>query len=95
MKRTMPACPPKPEIATRHPNAVGRHYSYAIEVITPLFGGGVEPGVNDPITLVRPSTIRGHLRFWWRATRRERFDTVAGLRQREEKIWGRRTTRAE
>lgn len=87
MRRTIPACPEcKPEVSTYHPNAIPR--TYTIEVITPLFGGGVETGVNDPVTLIRTSSIRGHLRFWWRATRGARFETVEALRQREGEIWG-------
>jgi len=62
--------------------------SYTIKVITPLFGGGVEAGINDPVTLIRPSSIRGHLRFWWRATRGACCSSVAELRQREGEIWG-------
>jgi CRISPR-associated protein Cmr1 len=42
-----------------------RHY----KLITPLFGGGVEPGVNDDVTPISGKAIRGQLRFWWRATR--------------------------
>jgi CRISPR/Cas system CMR-associated protein Cmr1 (group 7 of RAMP superfamily) len=61
---------------------------YTIDVITPLFGGGVEPGVNDPATLIRSSNIRGHLRFWWRATRGVACKTVSELRKRESAIWG-------
>ena len=37
---------------------------------------------------IRVSSIRGHLRFWWRATRGAKFDTVEELRQREGEIWG-------
>lgn len=56
-------CPDVPkDIASHHPGTIPK--KYAIEVITPLFGGGVEAGKNDPITLIRPSSIRGHLRFW-------------------------------
>lgn len=62
--------------------------AYTVEVITPLFGGGVEPGENDPETLVRGSAIRGHLRFWWRATRGARFQTAAELAEAEGRIWG-------
>lgn len=57
-------------------------------MITPIFGGGTEAGVNDPMTLIRPSSIRGHLRFWWRATRGANCTTVDELRQREGEIWG-------
>lgn len=62
-----------------------RHY----KVITPLWGGGVEANVNDPITLIRGSSIRGHLRFWWRAMRgNSNGSTVAEMREKENSIWG-------
>jgi CRISPR-associated protein Cmr1 len=58
------------------------------ELLTPLFGGGPAPGETDPITPIRGTEIRGHLRFWWRATRGGRFKTIAALRAEEERIWG-------
>jgi CRISPR-associated protein Cmr1 len=67
-------------------------------LITPLFGGGVEPGVADPVTVIRGTAIRGHLRFWWRACRGGSTDTNgaalsdealrADMKQRESEIWG-------
>jgi CRISPR-associated protein Cmr1 len=65
-----------------------RGASYNIDVITPLFGGGVDVGTNDPITPIRVPTIRGHLRFAWRATRGARFQTPAELAEAEGRIWG-------
>lgn len=62
--------------------------TYDIEVITPLFGGGVEAGKNDPVTRVRVPGIRGQLRFWWRATRGAACADAAALRNREVEIWG-------
>ena len=62
--------------------------SYNIQVITPIFGGGVRAGENDQVTPIRASSIRGHLRFWWRATRGARFDTAEQLFEREGEIWG-------
>ncbi|MCI5150050.1 MAG: type III-B CRISPR module RAMP protein Cmr1 [Candidatus Electrothrix sp. MAN1_4] len=41
-------------------------HSYKIEVITPIFGGGVEAGEPDTKMPVRASAIRGQLRYWWR-----------------------------
>ncbi|MEZ5591834.1 MAG: type III-B CRISPR module RAMP protein Cmr1 [Gammaproteobacteria bacterium] len=61
---------------------------YHIQLITPMFGGGSEPREPDPVTLVRPSTIRGHLRFWWRATRGANFQNSTELKKREDEIWG-------
>lgn len=59
------------------------------ELITPLFGGGVEPKVADPITTVRVPEIRGHLRFWWRACRGGQFDgDLDKMKAAEDAIWG-------
>ncbi|RKY20533.1 MAG: type III-B CRISPR module RAMP protein Cmr1, partial [Planctomycetota bacterium] len=59
------------------------------KLITPLYGGGVEPNKADPITVVRATEIRGHLRFWWRATRGGAFDgDLDKMRRHEEEIWG-------
>lgn len=62
--------------------------TYEIDVITPLFGGGESPGVNDSISLIRPSEIKGHLRFWWRATRGSTAPDVVSLYRDEARIWG-------
>jgi CRISPR-associated protein Cmr1 len=62
-----------------------RHY----ELLTPLFGGGVNPGEVDEKFPVRGSTVRGQLRFWWRATCGGRFggDRNA-MKADEDRIWG-------
>jgi CRISPR-associated protein Cmr1 len=86
LPRKIGDCPKKPEKVNPHPGSETR--TYEIQVITPIFGGGVKAGENDPFTPIRPSSIRGHLRFWWRATRGARCTTVAELRQREGEIWG-------
>ena len=36
------------------------------KLMTPMYGGGVEPGEVDCAMPIRPSAIRGQLRFWWR-----------------------------
>ena len=64
-----------------------RHY----RLITPLFGGGFEPGVNDPDNLIRATEIRGQLRFWWRAIRGgqpEFGGSIEKMKAREDEIWG-------
>jgi len=61
----------------------------AYEVMTPLFGGGVETQQADPVTIVRAGEVRGQLRFWWRATRSARFDgDVEAMKRAEDKLWG-------
>ncbi len=62
-----------------------RHY----KVITPLWGGGVEPNTKDPVKLIRGSEIRGNLRFWWRALRgNQRGPKLSDMRELENSIWG-------
>ncbi|MGZ8870538.1 MAG: type III-B CRISPR module RAMP protein Cmr1 [Pyrinomonadaceae bacterium] len=64
------------------------------ELITPLFGGGVQPGVNDVLTPITGKAVRGHLRFWWRATRGGQFQgTLEGMKRAEENIWGGASTK--
>ncbi len=61
------------------------------KLITPLFGGGAETQKPDAITTVRGSEVRGHLRFWWRATRggQEKFEgKLEKMKEAEERIWG-------
>ncbi len=58
------------------------------EVITALFGGGVTPAEADPITTIRASGIRGHLRFWWRACRAAKFGNLAEMKRTEDALWG-------
>jgi len=48
------------------PVAAAETLKYEVELITPLFGGGVKPGENDPEHPVRMKALRGQLRFWWR-----------------------------
>lgn len=63
------------------------------ELITPLFGGGVEPGQCDDLTPIRGTEIRGHLRFWWRATQGGRFgNSLEDMRKAETALWGAAST---
>jgi len=83
--RTPPIETP-PEIAKRDTGLIKqvRHY----RIITPLYGGGVRPVEADPVTVVRGTEVRGHLRFWWRACRGGQFGTVRRMRQAEDALWG-------
>lgn len=58
------------------------------ELLTPLIGGGVVPFVNDLQMPIRGGTIRGLLRFWWRATCGNRFGDLQGMRSAEVALWG-------
>ncbi len=86
MARSISSCPAPPQVSGAAGDRITR--SLAVRVITPMFGGGVQPGVNDPITLIRVPSIRGQLRFWWRATRGAAQPDVSALRKREAEVWG-------
>lgn len=62
--------------------------SYDIELITPMFGGGVETRVNDSSFPIRPTSIRGQLQFWWRATVGAQYATLQELRAAQSAVWG-------
>lgn len=69
------------------PNVITQVRTY--KLITPLFGGGAETQKPDTVTTVRATEVRGHLRFWWRATRGGMFNgNLEEMKKREEEIWG-------
>jgi len=59
-----------------------------IRVITPMVGGGVEAGTNDPRFPIRGTSIRGHLRQWWRLTIGRDLNASEAMWQREEEVFG-------
>jgi len=83
--RNIPDTPPEWKQKQPKPD-LGR--SYAIELITPLFGGGVETRVNDPSFPIRATSIRGQLQFWWRATVGAQYATRQELRAAQSAVWG-------
>lgn len=85
MTRTFPCEPPSLETIPKQPEIVTKEYT--IKIVTPMFGGGVKAGKNDPSMLIRPTSIRGHLRFWWRAMHGANH-SVAEMRKAENAIWG-------
>jgi CRISPR-associated protein Cmr1 len=58
------------------------------ELLTPLCGGSHQPHQNDPSLLVRGTSVRGHLRFWWRACRAGEFNSTRDMQAQENHIWG-------
>lgn len=80
----IPECPQPP--AARSPGRVTREFQ--ISLVTPLFGGGATPGQPDEDFPIRGTSIRGHLQFWWRATRGAQFANHQDLFARHAKIWG-------
>lgn len=67
----------------------GETITLHLNLITPMFGGGYEPRQVDPLMPIRPAAIRGHLRFWWRATRGAAWaHDLAELARHETNLWG-------
>jgi CRISPR-associated protein Cmr1 len=63
------------------------------ELLTPLFGGGVEAATADPVTVIRGSSVRGQLRFWWRACRGGQFNgDLKQMKKAENLLWGAAST---
>ncbi|GIW29299.1 MAG: type III-B CRISPR module RAMP protein Cmr1 [Meiothermus sp.] len=56
-------------------------------LLTPLFGGGVNPKYADPVSAVRATEIKGQLRFWWRAARAGGLSLQA-MREQEAELFG-------
>ncbi len=77
------------KLTYKDPNIIMQTRRY--KLITPLFGGGVEAGINDDLTPISGKAIRGHLRFWWRATCG--VGTVDEMKKAEEAIWGAASTK--
>ena len=59
-----------------------------LSVVTPIFGGGIVAREVDYEHPVSAKSVRGHLRFWWRACRGAAFATPQELFVRESLIWG-------
>ncbi|MCS7069583.1 MAG: type III-B CRISPR module RAMP protein Cmr1 [Meiothermus sp.] len=58
------------------------------KLLTPLIGAGSSPFTSDLQAPIRGGSIRGVLRFWWRATCGNRFGNLKGMRSAEMAIWG-------
>jgi len=59
-----------------------------LQLITPMFGGGYTTREVDAVMPIRPAAIRGHLRFWWRATAGAQYSNAKDLYKAETEIWG-------
>jgi CRISPR-associated protein Cmr1 len=60
----------------------------SLRTITPMFGGSATPREVDAQSPVRAASVRGHLRFWWRATVGGQYATPQELFKAEERLWG-------
>lgn len=63
-------------------------FTVHLKTITPLFGGGAQERKADEQNPVRAASVRGHLRFWWRATAGASYVDKKALFDAESDIWG-------
>lgn len=94
MSRKAPSFDPPSLEVRKDPKMITQEREY--ELITPLFGGGVEPATADAVTVIRGSSIRGQLRFWWRATCGGQFGgNFQKMKEAEDELWGAASTPKE
>lgn len=91
MARSIPNIPAPPWTEPSSPESLTLH----LRLITPLFGGGYEPREVDPVCIIRPASIRGHLRFWWRTLYGGLYPNAPQLFRAESAIWGAAATENE
>lgn len=82
MPRAIPIPPPE------HKTPTLETWTLRLKTITPLFGGSATPREVDPENPVRAASVRGHLRFWWRAVAGAQYKTAEELFKAEEENWG-------
>lgn len=59
------------------------------EILTPMVGGGIKSFEIDTQFPIRPTAVRGMLRYWWRASRGwQSQGDIHRLRALEARIWG-------
>jgi CRISPR-associated protein Cmr1 len=63
-------------------------WTLKLKTITPVFGGSATPREVDQQNPVRSASVRGHLRFWWRAVVGRQYASAEALFQAEEEVWG-------
>lgn len=65
-------------------------HQLSCELVTPLYGGGVEAATVDVKMPIRVSAIRGQLRFWWRllAKHQWKLGNTQTIQQAEFALWG-------
>ena len=66
------------------------HFNFA----TPLFGSEVSKEEQDLVTPVRVPSIRGQLRFWWRALAGNACSSFRELKEKEDRVWGSTSSRS-
>lgn len=92
-----PKAPAYAELPTAKPRAARggpelREVRVRLEVVTPILGGSHQTRAIDDVDVIRAPSVRGHLRFWWRALYAAQYANADALYQRESALWGRAAT---
>lgn len=69
-----------------------REIQVRLELVTPILGGSHQTRAIDDVDVIRAPSVRGHLRFWWRAVYAAQYANPDVLYQRESALWGRAAT---
>ncbi|MCL4685853.1 type III-B CRISPR module RAMP protein Cmr1 [Myxococcota bacterium] len=85
---------PRAKARTARGSLEVREINVRMEVVTPIFGGGVQTRSVDEVDVIRAPSVRGHLRCWWRALYAAQCASAEELYERESALWGRAATDA-
>jgi len=66
--------------------------SVKLKVVTPILGGAAVTRTIDEVDIIRVPTVRGHLRFWWRALHAHDCANQKEMFEAETELWGRAAT---
>lgn len=78
---------PKIDVPSEKPENKLLWHSLNCELITPIYGGGVESTKVDKDMPIRASSIRGNLRFWWRLLAKNKW-RLNNIAKSESELWG-------
>ena len=71
------------------PESKGDWQKIRCELVTPIYGGGVQAAIPDISMPIRATAIRGQLRFWWRLLAQKKWHLSGkSLREAEFRLWG-------
>jgi CRISPR-associated protein Cmr1 len=89
-RTTPPAAPAFEDLPPRRSPSTGARSDFVVSlaIVTPILGGGYQTRALDDVDIIRVPTVRGHLRFWWRALFVCGFEKSASLYAAETKLWG-------
>ena len=88
----LPEAPTYEELPTAKPRASRggpelRELRVRLEVVTPILGGSHQTRAVDDVDIIRAASVRGQLRFWWRALYASQCPSAEKLYQ--PLVWGR------